>query len=56
MKGSEKTKARLEQFAGRMVRKAAPLVGEKIVAAKGLAMEVRGKARLMKVSVKDRFH
>ncbi|MFD9572471.1 hypothetical protein ACFWBI_21775 [Streptomyces sp. NPDC059982] len=56
MTGSEKTKARLELFAGKVVRKAAPVVGEKVVAAKGRAMEVRGKARLMKASVKDRFH
>ncbi|MFF7296153.1 hypothetical protein [Streptomyces sp. NPDC008265] len=51
-----KAKAHLEQFAGRVVRRAAPVVGKQVVAAKGAAMEVRGKARLLKERGKDRFH
>ncbi|MBT2482375.1 hypothetical protein [Streptomyces sp. ISL-94] len=55
MSASEKAKAQIEQVAGKAVRKAAHAMGKDGLAAKGAALEARGKARHGKEKGKDRF-
>ncbi|MFJ3581817.1 hypothetical protein ACIPPS_06220 [Streptomyces sp. NPDC090127] len=55
MSASEKAKAKAEQMAGKAVRKAAGVKGDKKLAAKGSALEGRGKAREAKEKGKDHF-
>ncbi|WP_199839051.1 hypothetical protein [Streptomyces sp. XY66] len=49
----EKAKAEMEQVAGKAVRKAAHAMGKETLAAKGAALEARGKARSVKEKGKD---
>ncbi|MGW7101713.1 hypothetical protein [Streptomyces sp. NPDC054838] len=51
----EKIKAKAEQVIGKFVRKAARAMGKKTTAAKGAALEARGKARQVKEKGKDAF-
>ncbi|WP_411103027.1 hypothetical protein [Streptomyces sp. cmx-4-9] len=53
MSAREKAKAQIEQVSGKVVRKAAWAVGRKRLAAKGAALEARGKARRLKERGKD---
>ncbi|MFE5484408.1 hypothetical protein [Streptomyces sp. NPDC056527] len=55
MSASEKAKAKAEQVAGKAVRKTAGARGDKTTAAKGAALESRGKAREAKEKAKDIF-
>ncbi|MET9887543.1 hypothetical protein ABZZ20_31280 [Streptomyces sp. NPDC006430] len=55
MSASEKTKAQIEQIAGKAVRKAGHAMGKKTMTAKGAALEARGKARQIKEKGKDGF-
>ncbi|MFE2554174.1 hypothetical protein ACFXGI_37540 [Streptomyces sp. NPDC059355] len=55
MSGKEKLKAIAEQIVGRVVRKTAHAMGHKATAAKGAALEARGKARGLKEKGKDSF-
>lgn len=55
MSGSEKVKARMEQIAGRVVMKSAHALGKEGLAAKGGALETRGKARQAKEEAKDKL-
>ncbi|MFD3531345.1 hypothetical protein [Streptomyces sp. NPDC058664] len=55
MSTGEKTKATTEQVVGKMVRKLAHAMGKDGTAAKGAALEARGKARAAKESAKDKF-
>ncbi|MEU6487416.1 hypothetical protein [Streptomyces sp. NPDC046887] len=45
MSAGEKAKAKAEQVVGKAVRKAAHALGNETTAAKGAALETRGKAR-----------
>ncbi|MFD5526623.1 hypothetical protein [Streptomyces virginiae] len=49
----EKAKAEMEQVAGKAVRKAAHAMGKETLAAKGAALEARGKARSVEEKGKD---
>jgi len=55
MSAGEKTKAKAEQIAGKAVRKAAHAAGDDKTAAKGAALETRGKGRGAKEKSKDAF-
>ncbi|MDX3537266.1 hypothetical protein PV721_23395 [Streptomyces sp. MB09-01] len=55
MSASEKIKAKAEQVIGKAVRKAAHALGNETTAAKGAALEARGKGRHMKEKGKDVF-
>lgn len=55
MSATAKAKAQMEQIAGKAVRKAAHAMGKETMAAKGAALEARGKARHLKENGKDRF-
>ncbi len=55
MSVGEKAKARTEQVVGKAVRKVAHAVGNETTAAKGAALEARGKARGIKERSKDSF-
>ncbi|MCK8681634.1 hypothetical protein [Streptomyces lichenis] len=53
MSTGEKAKAKAEQVVGKAVRKAAHALGNETTAAKGAALETRGKARDAKEKGKD---
>ncbi|MFE5484423.1 hypothetical protein [Streptomyces sp. NPDC056527] len=53
MSTGEKLKATAEQVVGRAVKKAAHAMGNETTAAKGAALESRGKARQVKEKGKD---
>ncbi|MEU9418129.1 hypothetical protein [Streptomyces sp. NPDC051000] len=55
MSAKEKAKAAVEQVVGRAVRKIAHAIGHRTTAAKGAALEARGKARRLKEKGKDRL-
>ncbi|MFE0633143.1 hypothetical protein ACFW3D_40205 [Streptomyces sp. NPDC058864] len=55
MSAGEKTKAKMEQVVGKTVRKAAHAMHKEKLAAKGAALETRGKMRGAKESTKDVF-
>lgn len=55
MSAREKAKAKAEQVVGRTVRKAAHAVHKDTLAAKGAALEARGKMRGAKERTKDSF-
>ncbi|WP_329078320.1 hypothetical protein [[Kitasatospora] papulosa] len=55
MSAGEKTKAKTEQIVGKAVRKVAHAVGDETTAAKGAALEARGKGRGAKEKAKDTF-
>ncbi|MFC8277451.1 hypothetical protein ACFUJR_33930 [Streptomyces sp. NPDC057271] len=55
MSAKEKGKAKAEQVVGKAVRKAANASGDRTTAAKGAALESRGKARESKEKGKDIF-
>ncbi|MDQ0792999.1 hypothetical protein [Streptomyces sp. B1I3] len=52
MSAGEKAKAKTEQVVGKAVRKVAHAMGDETTAAKGAALETRGKARDAKESVR----
>ncbi|MFG3042229.1 hypothetical protein ACGFYZ_35570 [Streptomyces sp. NPDC048330] len=49
----EKTKGHMEEVAGSAIRKSAHAVGNEKLAAKGGALQMRGKARRLKEEGKD---
>ncbi|MFJ5829056.1 hypothetical protein [Streptomyces sp. NPDC093089] len=51
----EKTKAQMEEVAGSAVRKSAHAMGNEKLAAKGGALQARGKARRLKEEAKGKF-
>ncbi|WP_199806680.1 hypothetical protein [Streptomyces sp. NRRL F-5727] len=51
----EKTKAQMEVAGGKAIRKSAHAVGKEKLAAKGGALEARGKARHLKEQAKDKL-
>ena len=53
MSAGEKAKAKAEQLVGKTVRKAAHAVHKDALAAKGAALEARGKMRGAKEGTKD---
>ncbi|MER6675122.1 hypothetical protein [Streptomyces sp. NPDC000983] len=55
MSGAEKAKAKAEQVVGKAVRKAAHAVHKEQLAAKGAALETRGRLRGEKERAKDVF-
>ncbi|MEU7056123.1 hypothetical protein [Streptomyces sp. NPDC046197] len=55
MSAGEKAKAKAEQVVGKTVRKAAHAVHKDSLAAKGAALEARGKTRSEKERTKDSF-
>ncbi|BAC68667.1 MULTISPECIES: hypothetical protein [Streptomyces] len=55
MSAGEKAKAKAEQVVGKAVRKAAHAMGQETTAAKGAALEARGKARDTKERAKGSF-
>ncbi|MFH8370445.1 hypothetical protein [Streptomyces sp. NPDC018031] len=55
MSAGEKAKATGEQLLGKVVRKAAHAMNHETTAAKGAALETRGKARAAKEKSKDGF-
>ncbi|WP_435972942.1 hypothetical protein [Streptomyces sp. Qhu_M48] len=55
MSAKEKAKAKAEQLAGKALRKVAHARGDETTAAKGAALESRGKARETKEKGKDVF-
>ncbi|MEU1599629.1 hypothetical protein ABZ468_44240 [Streptomyces sp. NPDC005708] len=55
MSTGEKAKAKAEQVVGKTVRKVAHAVHKETLAAKGAALEARGKMRGAKESTKDSF-
>ncbi|MFA3837837.1 hypothetical protein ACFRU3_38605 [Streptomyces sp. NPDC056910] len=55
MSAGEKAKAKAEQVVGKTVRKAAHAVHKDALAAKGAALEARGKMRGAKEGTKDSF-
>ncbi|MBC9718958.1 hypothetical protein H9Y04_41170 [Streptomyces sp. TRM66268-LWL] len=55
MSAGEKAKAKAEQIAGKVVKKGAHMLGDDKTAAKGAALETRGKARGGKEKGKDAF-
>ncbi|MEV4946929.1 hypothetical protein [Streptomyces sp. NPDC053755] len=54
MSAKEKVKAKAEQVVGKAVRKTAYAWGKETTAAKGAALETRGRAREAKEKGKDR--
>ncbi|MEU2181181.1 hypothetical protein [Streptomyces thermolilacinus] len=55
MGASEKVKAKAEQVIGKAVRAVAHALGHETTAAKGAALEARGKGRGVKEKGKDSF-
>lgn len=55
MSAGEKAKAKAEQVAGKVVKKGAHALGDDKTAAKGAALQTRGKARESKEKGKDTF-
>ncbi|MEV6022063.1 hypothetical protein [Streptomyces sp. NPDC052036] len=55
MSVGEKAKAKAEQVAGKIVRKTAHAVHKETLAAKGAALEARGRMRGAKEETKDSF-
>lgn len=55
MSAKEKAKARIEQIMGKVVRRTAHASGDDTTAAKGAALQARGKARQIKEKGKDFF-
>ncbi|MFF4585662.1 hypothetical protein [Streptomyces sp. NPDC001388] len=55
MSAGEKAKARAEQLVGKTVRKAAHALHKETLAAKGAALESRGRMRGGKERTKDSF-
>jgi uncharacterized protein YjbJ (UPF0337 family) len=55
MSAGEKAKAKAEQVVGKTVRKAAHAMHKDTLAAKGAALEARGKMRGEKERAKDSF-
>ncbi|MBL1083684.1 hypothetical protein JK359_17205 [Streptomyces actinomycinicus] len=55
MSAGQKAKAMAEQVVGQAVRKVAHAAGKDTTAAKGAALEARGKARAVKERSKDRL-
>ncbi|MFE3162538.1 hypothetical protein [Streptomyces sp. NPDC059224] len=55
MSVGDKTKAKAEQVAGKIVRKTAHAVHNETLAAKGAALEARGRTRGVKESTKETF-
>ncbi|MFG2587290.1 hypothetical protein OG379_10550 [Streptomyces sp. NBC_01166] len=55
MSAGEKSKAKAEQVVGKAVRKVAHAVGDDTTAAKGAALEARGKGRDTKEKSKGAF-
>ncbi|MFF9869697.1 MULTISPECIES: hypothetical protein [unclassified Streptomyces] len=55
MSAGEKAKATTEQVVGKAVRKLAHAMGKDTTAAKGAALEARGKARAIKEGARDGF-
>ncbi|WP_392895623.1 hypothetical protein [Streptomyces sp. LN699] len=55
MSAREKAKATVEQVVGRAVRRIALAIGHRTTAAKGAALEARGKARRIKEKGKDKL-
>ncbi|MFF4550520.1 hypothetical protein [Streptomyces sp. NPDC001435] len=55
MSAGEKVKAKAEEVVGKTVRKAAHAVHKDTLAAKGAALEARGKMRGEKERTKDSF-
>ena len=55
MSAGEKSKAKTEQIVGKAVRKVAHAVGDDTTAAKGAALETRGKGRDTKEKAKGAF-
>ncbi|MFF8387014.1 hypothetical protein [Streptomyces kanasensis] len=55
MSTGEKAKATTEQVVGKAVRKLAHAMGQHTTAAKGAALEARGRARAAKEGAKDGF-
>lgn len=55
MSAKEKLKARAEQIVGRLVRTVAHAMGHRTTAAKGAALQARGKARALKEKAKGRI-
>ncbi|MEU7075161.1 hypothetical protein AB0B30_19280 [Streptomyces narbonensis] len=52
----EKAKAQMEVTAGKAVMKSAHAMGKEKLAAKGGALQARGKARNLKEQGKDKLH
>ncbi|ATW51462.1 hypothetical protein CGZ69_30165 [Streptomyces peucetius subsp. caesius ATCC 27952] len=55
MSAGEKARAKAEQVVGKAVRKAAHAMGKETTAAKGAALETRGRARATKEKSRDHF-
>ncbi|MFJ8647480.1 hypothetical protein ACIRNI_15325 [Streptomyces sp. NPDC093546] len=55
MSAGQKAKGTTEQVVGKAVRKVAHAMGKDTTAAKGAALEARGKARAAKEGAKDGF-
>ncbi|WP_435220361.1 hypothetical protein [Streptomyces sp. Tue6028] len=55
MSAGQKAKAKAEQVVGKTVRKAAHAVHNETLAAKGAALEARGKMRSAKEGTEDAF-
>lgn len=55
MSARERSKAKAEQIAGRIVRKSAHALHKETLAAKGAALEARGRMRAGKEKAKDSF-
>ncbi|MCZ0983367.1 hypothetical protein O1L60_41780 [Streptomyces diastatochromogenes] len=55
MSAKEKAKAKIEQITGKVVRRVAHASGKDTTAAKGAALQARGKARESKEKGKDFF-
>ncbi|MEV6247590.1 hypothetical protein AB0M38_15505 [Streptomyces sp. NPDC051742] len=55
MSASEKVKAKAEQVIGKVVRKTAHALGNETIAAKGTALEARGRGRHVKEKGKGAF-
>ncbi|WP_369142993.1 hypothetical protein [Streptomyces sp. R44] len=55
MSAKEKAKAKIEQITGKAVRRTAHATGDDTTAAKGAALQARGRARQTKEKGKDVF-
>ncbi|MFE1285224.1 hypothetical protein [Streptomyces sp. NPDC058751] len=55
MSAGERARAKAEQVVGRTVRKAAHAMHKETLAAKGAALETRGRMRGVKEGAKDSF-
>ncbi|MET9724569.1 hypothetical protein [Streptomyces zaomyceticus] len=55
MSAREKAKAQIEEVTGKAVKKSAHAVGNEKLAAKGAALQARGKARGLKEKAKDKL-